>query len=1161
IALFTVEVTGATLSYFSRKRVYIDNLDRLLFVQTDKPIYKPGQNGKSMVLGREQLSETECILACPPFSFLPFKKFQLYPDTSFFLVVLPKFEVVVKSPKVVTILDKELEVTACGKYTYGKPVPGLVSIRVCRKFSIFRSTCYGEESKAICEEFSGEADIHGCFSQVVDLKIFQLKRNGLQMEISMEGAVTEEGTEVVLTGSGTTQITSSISDVSFEKVDAYYKPGLPLSGELKLVDGRKKPIANETIELQISGVQNSSFYKTDAEGRAHFSIETSDFTSDAIQLTAIYEKLTNSSRFHSPSQSYLKIEALPGTLKCGQHAVIPVHYILNSEVIKDKEVVFHYLVVSRGDIVKSGTHPLKEKHNKGTFNLDLLVDIKIAPLARLLLYTILDNGELVVHSADFPVEPCFANKVDLRFAEREGLPGSSINLHLAAAQNSLCAIHAVDESVFLLKPEAELSPRTVSDLLDTCGKERGQTYLMNFSLSDIAFGPTRQWWLYVEDYLYCLGKFILPSASLASLSSETELTVPVTIPDTITDWRAGAFCLSPAVGFGLAQTTFLKAIQPFFVEVTQPYSVIRGEAYVLKATVYNYQKHSIQVSVSLLLSPDYDASPVDQEQASYCLPVDGRKTVSWKVTPKTLGEVNFTITAEALKSTQLCGNEIPEVPAKGQRDIVIKTLLVEWIVDSQLLTSFISLLPATGDILGSAIQNVHQLLQLPTGCGEQNIALLAPNIYIMDYLNKTDQLTEETKSKAIGYLVAGYQRQLNYKHDDGSYSTFGQRNNQPGNVWLTAFVLKCFSQMKRYILVEAQHLYNAEVFLALRQNADGCFQAGGTLLNNALQGGVDNEIALSVYIAISLLEIPLPVTHFMVRNALFCLETASQRKDLPTYTQALLAYAFALANKEDKVAEILQSLQEKAVKGDDGSIHWERPVKPETSQSYYYEPRAPPAEVEMSSYVLLAYLTRASTPSQDDLAMATKIVTWLIKQQNPFGGFSSTQDTVVALQALTLYAGFTFAKTTASTTVTLKSGGNNLREFHVDNTNRLLLQCQALPNVPGEYTPVVTGENCIYLQTTLRYNVLPHPEAAPFELIVSTIPDTCVGVKAHKEFDIAVNVSYTGHRPASNMAILKIKIVSGFSPNKPSVKKVMDNFYINLFFFFFFFKKALISPD
>uniref|UniRef100_A0A2H6NAG7 Alpha-macroglobulin receptor-binding domain-containing protein n=1 Tax=Micrurus carvalhoi TaxID=3147026 RepID=A0A2H6NAG7_9SAUR len=174
------------------------------------------------------------------------------------------------------------------------------------------------------------------------------------------------------------------------------------------------------------------------------------------------------------------------------------------------------------------------------------------------------------------------------------------------------------------------------------------------------------------------------------------------------------------------------------------------------------------------------------------------------------------------------------------------------------------------------------------------------------------------------------------------------------------------------------------------------------------------------------------------------------------------------------------------------------------------------------------------------MGVSTKIVSWLIKQQNPSGGFSSTQDTVVALQASTLYGAFLFTKNTADTTVALKSGGNNVREFHVDNTNRLLLQCHALPNVPGEYAPVVTGESCIYLQTTLRYNVLPRPEDAPFALTVSTIPDTCVGVKAHKEFDIAINVSYIGKRPASNMAIVNIKIVSGFAPNKPSVNKLKN---------------------
>ena len=44
---------------------------------------------------------------------------------------------------------------------------------------------------------------------------------------------------------------------------------------------------------------------------------------------------------------------------------------------------------------------------------------------------------------------------------------------------------------------------------------------------------------------------------------------------------------------------------------------------------------------------------------------------------------------------------------------------------------------------------------MPFGCGEQNMALFAPNIYVLKYLNETQQLTEKIKSEAIGYLNAG----------------------------------------------------------------------------------------------------------------------------------------------------------------------------------------------------------------------------------------------------------------------------------------------------------------------------------------------------------------------------------------------------------------------
>jgi hypothetical protein len=44
---------------------------------------------------------------------------------------------------------------------------------------------------------------------------------------------------------------------------------------------------------------------------------------------------------------------------------------------------------------------------------------------------------------------------------------------------------------------------------------------------------------------------------------------------------------------------------------------------------------------------------------------------------------------------------------------------------------------------------------MPYGCGEQNMVLFAPNIYVLKYLDKTQQLTQKIKTKALGFLRAG----------------------------------------------------------------------------------------------------------------------------------------------------------------------------------------------------------------------------------------------------------------------------------------------------------------------------------------------------------------------------------------------------------------------
>ena len=60
-----------------------------------------------------------------------------------------------------------------------------------------------------------------------------------------------------------------------------------------------------------------------------------------------------------------------------------------------------------------------------------------------------------------------------------------------------------------------------------------------------------------------------------------------------------------------------------------------------------------------------------------------------------------------------------------------------------------------GDIMGPALTNLDGLLAMPYGCGEQNMAKFAPNIYVMDYLTSTNQVTKEIMDDATRYMKSG----------------------------------------------------------------------------------------------------------------------------------------------------------------------------------------------------------------------------------------------------------------------------------------------------------------------------------------------------------------------------------------------------------------------
>ncbi|XP_062328744.1 alpha-2-macroglobulin-like isoform X2 [Osmerus eperlanus] len=622
--------------------------------------------------------------------------------------------------------------------------------------------------------------------------------------------------------------------------------------------------------------------------------------------------------------------------------------------------------------------------------------------------------------------------------------------------------------------------------------------------------------------------------------------IALTVPDTITTWETEVFCLS-SEGLGLAPPLELNVFQPFFLELSLPYSIIRGELLELTATVFNYLPSCIMVSVNPAPSLDYTLTPIPGVEYSSCLCANGRNTFRWTMTPLVLGALNVSVSAEAVASHASCDNEIVSVPERGRIDVVTRSLLVKaegteqtntynWLlcpageslkeeVDIKLPEEVIdgsarASLSVLGDILGRAMQNLDGLLRMPYGCGEQNMALLAPNIYILEYLRNTEQLTTAILDKAKGFLTSGYQRQLNYKHYDGAYSTFGQG---AGNTWLTAFVLRAFGRAKSFIYIDPQVIEISKLWLENRQEPDGSFMQMGKLFNNRMKGGVSDEVTFTAYVTASLLELNNSVSDPFVAKSLSYLRKRSTDVS-NTYTTALLAYTFSLAGDMETRSRLLQHL-DKVASHQGGFLYWSQSSST-TSASL---------SVEISSYVLLASLSSPSV-STADLGYASRIVRWLVRQQNPYGGFASTQDTVVALQALALYSTKVFSPE-GSSSVSVQSPGGEVQVFDINQNNKLLYQEKALPALAGQYSIEVKGTACATVQVAVHYNV-PTPTDNS-TLKIQVIPEIdCSSNALRPRLSLKLQSLYSGKEQTTNMVIVDLKMLSGFVPDPQSLTEL-----------------------
>ncbi|GFN91719.1 alpha-2-macroglobulin-like [Plakobranchus ocellatus] len=168
-----------------------------------------------------------------------------------------------------------------------------------------------------------------------------------------------------------------------------------------------------------------------------------------------------------------------------------------------------------------------------------------------------------------------------------------------------------------------------------------------------------------------------------------------------------------------------------------------------------------------------------------------------------------------------------------------------------------------GDIIGAALNNLEDLVRMPTGCGEQNMIGFVSNILVQKYLYSIENLQETTRQAALKHMEIGYQRAINYRHKDGSFSAFGDKDPK-GSVWLTSFVVKSFAQAKKHIFIDEKDLNRSVDFLVQSQLDTGCFRETGKVFSSYMMGGLGQgwgqktrrspQGALTAYVLMALME-------------------------------------------------------------------------------------------------------------------------------------------------------------------------------------------------------------------------------------------------------------------------------------------------------------------
>ncbi|KAK4880764.1 hypothetical protein RN001_008910 [Aquatica leii] len=632
-----------------------------------------------------------------------------------------------------------------------------------------------------------------------------------------------------------------------------------------------------------------------------------------------------------------------------------------------------------------------------------------------------------------------------------------------------------------------------------------------------------------------------------SLNIEGKTSIGRKLPNTLTTWVITGFSLDQRYGLGILQSPKkLQVSKSFQLNIDLPHSIQREETLAVPIVVYNNLNNEINVELTIH-NPEQKfrfSDVAKEENATKKIELYRRKklnvkqnsgnSVSFMITPIKLGETEIKVSATVSGVGQDTVTKNLLVVAEGETQYYTKSLLLDLRKKSSYKGNITFDLPKNfvsgsenvevsviGDLIWPAVINMNNLIRLPVACGEQNLIHFIPNIILLNYLLNNGQLTLTTLEQTVTNLETAYQEQLMYKRPDGSFSAFGKRDTN-SSLWITAYVAYAFKQAKPFIYIDEDIITNALKWIEDHQAANGSFSEVGNIIHHDMQIN-DNSLALTAFTLIALIENQ--KTNFAYTNAInkgldYIGRTINEAHGI--YTLAICTYVLHLAN-HPAARGALNLIDVKASTGENIKW-WGAPItKNDEKNPWNKLPKS--LDIETTSYVLLSML------EENLLDDSIPVLNWLIQQQSNLGGFTSTQDTVVAMIALNKIVSKLSASSNIQIDITHKEGEENIR---VNSNNAMIEQKIKLSNNARQINITAQGQGLAIIKVNYRYNT---NVTGPWPLFTLD-PQVDKNSDQH-HIQLSICTAFVSRnlssQPESNMAVMEVNLPSGFTADIDSL--------------------------